>query len=324
MRTLLKIFAFCILVVALAAGYAIYSFTHAGPLTESKTLVFPKGSGFQMICDTLQYEGVIPSSFTFKMAAALLKQNGRFKAGEYAFPAGITPQGVMEMLAEGKTVIRKFTLAEGLTVREARALLEKDPSLSGELPADIPEGSLLPETYHYSYGDARADIVERMRVSLRQVLQEQWEKRQPGLPLKDPREALTLASIVEKETGIPSERGQVASVYLNRLKIGMKLQADPTTRYAIEQAEGAMTRPLLLSDLKRELPYNTYVIDGLPPGPIANPGRASIEAVLNPPQTQDIYFVATGNGGHRFAKTLAEHEANVQRLRKVQAEQRGK
>ncbi len=291
-----------------------------GPLMQSKTLIIPKGSGLRTIGKTLAEEDVIHSEWLFEAAAVLQDQHTRFKAGEYDFPAGITMTGIIDMLSAGKTVIRRITIAEGLQVREVRTLLEKEPALTEKLPAEIPEGSLLPETYHFSYGDSRADLIARMQRSLRDTLANAWETRKPGLPFRNPREALILASIVEKETRIASERPRVAAVYINRLKVGMKLQADPTTRYAVEQTEGPMTRALTLHDLRKEHPYNTYAVAGLPPGPIANPGKSSIEATLNPDASDELYFVATGTGGHRFSKTLQEHQANVSLYRKQQKE----
>ena len=197
-------------------------------------------------------------------------------------------------------------------VREVLTLLKEEPLLEGEVSGDIPEGSLLPQTYHFTYGDQRSTLIDRMRSGMTQTMGELWDKRKPGLPFETQQQALTLASIVEKETGIDSERPRVAAVFINRLRKGMRLQTDPTVAYGLEKT-GAASHTLTLADLRTPTPYNTYLIDGLPPTPIANPGRAAIEAVLNPADTNDLYFVATGTGGHNFSATLEQHnKRNVQ------------
>jgi UPF0755 protein len=227
---------------------------------------------------------------------------------------------VMQRLAAGKTVVRRLTLAEGLTSWAAVSLIKAAEALEGAIATVPPEGALLPETYHYSYGDSRSAIVERMRQSMQEVLDDAWARRQPDLPLQSPQEALTLASIVEKETARPDERAHIAGVFINRLKRGMRLQSDPTVAYGLTDGKAPLERPLTRADLRQASPYNTYVIDGLPPGPICNPGRAAIEAVLQPKETRDLYFVADGNGGHAFAETYAKHRRNVRKWRRLQAE----
>ncbi|MDX1975329.1 MAG: endolytic transglycosylase MltG [Rickettsiales bacterium] len=282
-----------------------------GPLTEPKTVLFKRGHGFRQIVDDLGEQGVIRYPLVFKAIAALTGDARKFKAGEYYFTTAIPPAMVMGMIAQGKVVVHKVTVAEGLTVQEINALLTKETLLEGDVPTGIEEGSLLPETYYYTYGDNRADIIHRMQAAMQATLNELWDKRRTDTPLTTRQDIITLASIVEKETGLPSERPLVASVFMNRLRLGMKLQTDPTVIYAITKGQTSLGRALTLADLETDSPYNTYKYAGLPPGPIANPGRASIEAALNPLDSNYLYFVATGNGGHNFAATLQEHNKNV-------------
>jgi UPF0755 protein len=303
-----------------AAWWSISQYGAPGPLAETKTLIFRKGTGFEGIAGQLAEGGVVRREWFFKAASVATRKAKKFKAGEYEFPAGINVKDVIAMLAEGRVVIHKITVIEGWSSQEIAKRLLAESVLEGDLP-EMPEGSILPETYHFTYGDTRFDVVTRMQTSMKQVLHELWEKRKEGLPLHSPHDALVLASIVESETNLDEERGRVAAVYINRLRKGMKLQADPTVAYGIEKAKGApMARALTLNDLKDEKnPYNTYAKEGLPPTPISNPGRASIAAALNPPQTNEYYFVATGNGGHNFAATAAEHGKNVTIYRAAQA-----
>jgi len=307
--SLLVVFTLAVLV------YALFDFFAPGPLEAPVTLLFERGQGFQAMSASLEKSGVIRNKYLFEAEAVLLGSARKFKAGEYEFSPSIPTSLVMDMIAQGRVVIHKITVPEGLTVREVTELLKAEPLLTGDVPEGIEEGELLPETYHFTYGDKRADLIERMEAARNKTLAELWEHRKEGLPYKDPEEAVTMASIVEKETGVPQERGHVASVFINRLRIGMKLQTDPTVIYAIEHDKGEFGRALTRDDLAYDSPYNTYKITGLPPGPIANPGRAAIEAVLNPPDTKDLYFVATGTGGHNFAATVAEHNANVRKYR---------
>jgi UPF0755 protein len=228
----------------------------------------------------------------------------------------------MALIVSGKTVVRRLTVAEGLTTAQVLDLLDATDGLEGRIAERPPEGSLLPETYHFSYGDSRQGMVERMQRAMRETLDRLWRKRRADLPLKTKQQALTLASIVEKETAVPHERPHIAGVFLNRLRRGMPLQSDPTVAYALTGGKVPLDRALASADLKTDSPYNTYVSRGLPPGPIANPGRESIAAVLQPLDTDDLYFVADGGGGHAFARTFQEHLRNVQRWRKVEREGR--
>jgi UPF0755 protein len=307
-------------------GFSIYALDYyegAGPKAEASTIIFKRGEGFHAIVDQMAAAGVIEHPLLFKTIAVALGEARRFKAGEYIFPAAATPHAIMALLASGKVVVHKITIAEGLRSRDIVQFIANEPALDGPVPIDVREGSLLPETYHFTYGDSRAELINRMRSDMKQVLDHAWATRQEGLPFTTPEQALVLASIVEKETGLPDERGRVAAVFINRLRKGMRLQSDPTTQYGLEMEKGSeLGRPLLLEDLKSNTPYNTYIIDGLPPTPIANPGRAAIAAVLNPPATKDLYFVATGNGGHSFSETLAAHNKNVGQYRKVVKEKK--
>ena len=283
-------------------------------------IIFPRGEGFQAIVSNLTTQGAIDNPLLFKVIAVALGSGRSFKAGEYNFPANASPHVIMSMIASGKVVVHKVTVAEGLTVRDISKLLVNDPALEGDIPVGIKEGSLMPETYHFMRGDKRADVVARMQTGMKATLDNLWAKRKENPLITTPEQALTLASIVEKETGLVAERGHVASVFLNRLRLGIKLQSDPTVVYGIEHKTGKeLDRSLTTADLQTETPYNTYVIAGLPPGPIANPGRAAIEAVLNPPDTNDLYFVATGSGGHNFASSLEQHNHNVALYRQKMA-----
>ncbi len=311
--------AFLSLLVVL---YGFHYYNSPGPLAEEKNVLFKKGTGFQQIVDDMEEAGVIRHGLVFKIIAVITGDARRFKAGEYRFTAFTPPRLIMDMIGSGNVVVRRLTVAEGLTVRQITEMLAKEPLLEGEITGSFSEGSLLPETYHYTYGDSRQALIGRMQDGMKQTLAELWEKRAKDLPITTPEQALVLASIVEKETGVDNERGKVASVFINRLRKGMKLQSDPTVIYGIEKEMGPLGRPLLGSDLKHGSPYNTYMISGLPPAAIANPGRAALEAVLNPPETSYLYFVATGTGGHNFSGNLAGHNDNVRQYRKVQAEKK--
>ena len=325
MRRLLRRFAAALLlVIAIASGsaYVVLRMLDApGPLAQDTAVVIPKGAGLAAIGRILAEAGVVREPWQAMAAARLRSANRQLRAGEFLFPRQVNAFDAIEILRSGQPVIRRFTVAEGLTVMQVIQLLEKEPALVGAVPAVPPEGSLLPETYHYSWGDARAELIERMRGKMRDTLAELWPRRAPGSPVRSPEEAVILASIVEKETSVPEERARVAGVFANRLEAGMRLQSDPTVVYALTEGARPLGRSLTRADLRMESPYNTYMVDGLPPGPIANPGPASIEAVLNPETHQFLYFVADGNGGHAFARTLAEHNRNVARWRATMREQ---
>ena len=320
-RVALRI-AYVLLTLALVAGglaaWGYAQFTRPGPLAATTTVIVPRGAGVAAIAGALGRANVIADPLVFRVGARLTGAGKALHAGEYAFPPGVSPASVLALLESGKTVVRRLTVVEGLTTVEVVAQLAATDGLNGEVTAVPGEGMLLPETYHFSYGDSRDAILERMAHSMEETLDALWRTRADDLPFAAPESALVLASVVEKETAIPEERARVAAVFINRLGRRMRLQSDPTVAYGLTQGSGPLGRPLTASDLKMQTPYNTYLVDGLPPGPICNPGRAAIAAVLNPAQTNEFYFVADGSGGHAFARTLAEHRRNVARWRTLQ------
>jgi len=324
----LKRLGLAVIVLALLGGGALVlgyrEFVRPGPAPTPVTVVLPRGHGVEGVAHALEAAGVIRDARLFRLDVALLGGRRPLKAGEYAFPAAVSAADVMRLLQEGRTVIRRLTIPEGLTTAQVLALIGATDALEGALPTPPPgEGELLPETYNYAYGDPRAGMVQRLRHAMTATLAEIWDQRAPNLPLANAREALILASLIEKETAIDSERPRVAAVYLNRLKRGMRLQADPTAAYAATEGEHPLGRELTRSDLERAHAYNTYVNTGLPPGPIDNPGRASLIAATHPADTDALYFVADGSGGHVFASTLEEHNRNVARWRQLQRESAG-
>lgn len=283
----------------------------------AQTLVIAKG-GTQAIATQLARAGLIDHPLWFALAAKVTGQGKSFKAGEYAFAPGLSPEAVADRLDRGDVVIHRLVIPEGLTSQEAMAVLATAPALAGAVTAQPDEGRLLPNTYFYVYGDQRQVLVERMTREMTRTLAALWPHRAAGLPLHSPDEALVLASIVEKETALPAERRLIAQVFYNRLRRGMKLQSDPTVIYALTGGRGPLGRSLTHDDVGLASPYNTYAVTGLPPGPIANPGKAAIEAVLHPEATAALYFVASGDGGHRFALTLQEQDRNIARWRAKQ------
>lgn len=312
------------LILAALIGWGIKYYNAPGQNTESVTVIIPKGTGFEGVTKLLYEGGVIEHPLAFSAITIVTDKARLIKAGEYAFPEQVPPKDVLASLVEGKTVIHKLTVPEGYSTAQILDMVGQEDKLAGDVPSDIQEGELLPETYYFSRGDSRPELVARMKRDMRALLMELWEKRRSDLPFRTPQEALALASIVEKETGIDSEYATVASVYINRLKKGMLLQADPTVIYALTQGKKPLGRPLKLSDLRMESPYNTYVTPGLPPGPIANPGRRALEAVFNPADTDYIFFVATGSGGHNFSRTLDQHNAYVSQFRSLLKDQKEK
>lgn len=330
-RRLQQIGLACLLGVVLAAAtifglyrYGLQQYRAPGPLAGAVTLVVPKGATLVAIGRQLEEAGVVADGRLFRLGVRLTGKANALRAGEYAFPAGVSMEQAAETLVRGETVPRWLTVAEGLTSVEIVALVTAAEGLNGELGEPPSEGSLLPETYRYAWNDERAALIGQMRDALQATLAELWPQRAEGLPIQTPEEAVILASIVEKETGVPEERPLVASVFVNRLKRGMRLQSDPTVVYGLTMGQAPLGRALTFKDLDRPSPYNTYRNGGLPPGPIANPGRAALEAVLNPADSRYLYFVADGTGGHAFAKTLAEHNRNVQKWRKIQRQERRK
>jgi UPF0755 protein len=305
--------------IAAVAAYLVWqSFGAPGPLTDTKTVIIQRGSGVDEIADQLAREGVIANAYAFRIVTRIEGMSSRLKAGEFAFPAGASQRAVAEQMVAGRTVTRHLTIPEGLSTFQVLALIRAAPGMDGEISSTPQEGELLPETYDYHWGDSRERFIQRLRRDMTETLNALWNSRARELPLRGPTDAVILASIVEKETALSAERPRIAAVYLNRLRRGMKLEADPTVIYGITQGRATLDRPLSRADLQQRTQWNTYVVDGLPPTPIANPGRAALQAVLRPAQSDELYFVADGNGGHLFARTLQEHNANVARLRELE------
>jgi len=316
-----------IVLLTLAAGLAVYlgkqEFEAAGPLETTDTVLIRPNSGVGEIATILERQGFISDARIFRLGLRAYGNDGQLKAGEYEIKAGASMHEIMELLKSGRSVQHAVTIPEGLTVQQAFARIAATEELAGPMPAELPaEGSLSADTLRFTRGTPRQAIIDKLMADQKQLVQSIWERRAPDLPLKDINEFVTLASIVEKETGRADERSRVAAVFINRLKKNMRLQSDPTIIYGLFGGAGKPAdRPIYRSDIEKPTPYNTYTIDGLPPGPIANPGRAALEAVANPSVTGDLYFVADGTGGHVFASTLEEHNENVARYRAILRQQ---
>jgi UPF0755 protein len=308
---------------ALAIGAGCYlgyqAATERGPSTENTIVLLPAGSAVSTIAHQLADAGVIEHPEVFIAVVRIRGVQSDIKAGEYEIPAGASVMRIIDQLREGKSLLHYFTAPEGRTTAQIIRLLNADEALDGEVTIEPGEGELLPETFAFTRGETRDGLLRRMMKDQDALIDSLWEDRALELPFTTQAEVVILASIVEKETGVAEERPRIAAVFVNRLKKGMRLESDPTIIYGLTQGE-PLGRGLRQSELRGETPYNTYVIRGLPPTPIANPGRASIEAVLNPAVTEDIFFVADGTGGHAFAPTLREHEANVAAWRRIERE----
>ncbi len=313
------ILAVLLLVAGGLVGYAYWQFTKPGPLSKAEIVYIPKGSNVDKIASSLVKAKVIDNKFIFRLWVRVHGAHKRMRHGEFKFPRAVSQKAAMNVLMFGKNVLYRFSVPEGLTTQQIVARLNKAPRLVGPVTLQLGEGELLPDTYFFVRGETRNQVAQRLRKAMRKTLAAAWAKRKPNLPFSTPRQALTLASIIEKETSKPSERRRIAGVFVNRLRKGMKLQTDPTVIYGITKGKGPLGRRLLRSDLKKKHPYNTYVITGLPPGPIANPGRGAIAAAVDPVKTKDLYFVADGSGGHAFAETYKQHQRNVAKWRKIRA-----
>jgi UPF0755 protein len=311
-----------LILLALAGGIlfvvAKQRYEAPGPLEQDRIVNIPPRLGMRDIADLLAREGVIDAPWTFLMSALLAKTHDELRFGEYQFPKQASLHDVINTIIDGKVVLHQITVPEGLTSEQVvQRLLETD-ILSGSVKEIPREGSMLPDSYRYPRGALREQVIQRLQQAQARVVQEIWERRMPDLPLRTPQQLVILASIVEKETSRADERTRVAAVFINRLKQHMKLQSDPTITYGLVGGKGTLGRPILKSEIEQHTPYNTYVIEGLPPGPISNPGRAALEAVANPARTKELYFVADGTGGHAFSETLEQHQRNVARLRALE------
>lgn len=319
-----RLFFWFIGLVVVAAGIAVGAYVWfdrevnaPGPLQTATTIIITPGSGAPAIARMLSGLGVVRYPLVMELEARRSGKARALKPGEYRFEPGVTIAAALDKLVRHDVVARFVTIPEGLTVGEAVAILGGAGGLTGELKEIPAEGAILPETYRYEWGDTRDAVMARMKNARAALLKELWDARAPNLPLDTPEQAVVLASVVEKETGIAAERARVAAVFVNRLRKGIRLQSDPTVIYGLAPKTGALDRALTRADLDQATPYNTYVIEGLPPAPICNPGRAAIAAVLAPAASDDLYFVADGSGGHVFAATLEQHNRNVAAWRKL-------
>ena len=292
------------------------------PFQNDKDTVFTieTGSPLPLIAQRLKNEGLISNQYVFRLGVILFGNAAQLKAGEFSLSSRSSMYRIMRVLTEGQAVLHSVTIPEGLSNVQIYNLLAKTPLLNGDITRMPPEGSLLPETYYFPRGGSRDALILQMEKAMRQTLDQLWDNRAPNLPLQNQYEALVLASIVEKETGVATERALVASVFINRLNKNMRLQSDPTIIYGLKKGQ-VLGRPIRKSEIKKPTAYNTYVIRGLPPTPIANPGLHALEATLNPAKTDYLYFVADGKGGHVFAKTLSAHNKNVENWRRMRSRQ---
>ena len=307
-----KIIAIILVVLSVFAYWQIKEWiAQSGPLLNVVNVVVPKGASLNTVALKLEEAQVIDKAWLFKILARVNGLDKHLKAGEYQFEPGVSLKQAMDKISKGEVFLRKITIPEGLTSGQIMYLIATYPGLEGEVDIDVKEGELLPETYSFELGASRNSVILQAKAAMRKTLEEAWAERDDDLPIKNISDLLTMASIIEKETGIADERPLVASVFLNRLRKGMRLQTDPTVIYAITEGETSFGRSLKKKDLKIDSPYNTYLNYGLPPGPICNPGREAIMAAAHPAQSDFLYFVADGKGGHWFAKSLSEHNRNV-------------
>ncbi len=321
LASLSAFFTVCVvtlLLIAIGVSYGKNVISSPGPLQSDRALVIEKGAGADEIADLLEREGVINRRVAFEMLA-YSRVYGSVKAGEFLFRREASLGEVLDTIINGKPIEHSITIPEGLTSEQIVARLKENELLVGSLEEVPQEGSILPATYKIARGTSRDQLISRMKTEQKRVLNEIWQKRTKDLPIKSPSDLVILASVVEKETGKPDERTRVAGVFVNRLNKSMRLQSDPTIVYGLVGGKGTLGRGITRADINSQTPYNTYVINGLPPGPIANPGRAAMEAAANPSRTRDLFFVADGSGGHAFAETNEQHERNVARWRQIEA-----
>lgn len=311
-------------IAAVAVGGSIFftkmQFEKPSSLDQARTINIESGAGLTQISEQLQRDGLVSSKWMFIAGVWLNQQQSAMKAGEYLIPAHASMRDIMETMVSGRGILYAVTIPEGLTSQQIVQRLRDEDILTGDISEIPEEGTLLPETYKFTRGDTRQSVLDRMTRDHARVLADVWSRRAADLPISTPEEMVILASVVEKETALADERSRVAAVFINRLRLNMRLQSDPTVIYGMFGGEGKPANFMLSrADLEHRSPFNTYVINGLPQGPIANPGRASLEAVANPSRTKDLFFVADGTGGHAFAETYEEHLRNVAKWRQVQA-----
>src|SRR6202163_328593 len=312
-----------VLVLMIGAGgvyvYGKQKLEAPGPVRVDNVVNIPASAGTTDHAEILQREGVIDNNrWAFIGSVFALKARSELKPGEYSFQKNASLRDVIGTMVEGKVIQHAVTIPEGLTSEQIVARLSENEIFAGSVREIPREGTLLPETYKFPRGTTRDQVIQRMQQTQKRVLAEIWDRRSPDIPVKTPEQLVTLASIVEKETGKADERSRVAAVFVNRLRQKIKLQSDPTIIYGLVGGKGTLGRPIKRSEIQQPSPYNTYVVDGLPPGPIANPGRASLEATANPARTRDLFFVADGSGGHTFTETYDQHQKNVARLRSME------
>lgn len=313
-----------VIFLLIVIGFGVFEWEHAdfvlpGPSTRETDVLVVPGDGVNGIARKLEAAGVVRSAFLFKWGVRLRGEAAALKAGEYSIPPHASLADIAAILISGKSIQHKLTAAEGLTSAMIYALVKHDSALTGD-PGPLPaEGSLLPETYLFTHGTSRAEMLSRMARAQQKFVEDHWPTRAANLPFHSPEEAIILASIVEKETAIPAERRHIAAVFVNRLERGMKLQSDPTIIYGLTGGY-PLGRGIRQSELDRPTPYNTYAIDGLPPTPICNPGKDAITAVLEPSTSNDLYFVADGTGGHVFSDNIVDHERNVEKWRRIESQ----
>jgi UPF0755 protein len=306
------------LATAGALGWLLMESRSPGPLAADKVVLIVREDDGGSIADQLERAGVINSAMWFNLLTLLDGNRGALKRGEYDFKAGISMNEIENELIAHRVVRYKLTIPEGLTSDQIVQRLRDDEVLIGDIKESPREGSLMPDTYYFERGDTRQSILTRMAKTQVKSVEEIWKGRAPDLPIKSPGEMVTLASIVEKETGKSEERPRVAGVFVNRLQKHMRLESDPTIVYGLALGKGTLGRSITKADLNQSTPYNTYFIDGLPPGPICNPGKAALEAVANPSRSKELYFVADGTGGHVFAETFDQHVKNVAHWRQIE------
>jgi len=317
----LSLFVIAMLLVGGLFFFGLNRFYSAGDIPQDTTFLVEPGSSLGLTAERLETQGLIDNRMIFQAAGMALKKQGKLKAGEFKIAAHSSMADILTELTEGVPVLYGVTVPEGFTSWQVIERINGDSHLIGEISNMPPEGSILPNTYSYIPGDTRQSVLDKMQAAQKKALDEIWAGRDPDLPIKTPEELVTLASVVEKETGVATERPQVAAVFVNRLRKGMRLQSDPTIIYGITKGQSTLGRGLKKSEIEAKTPYNTYQIDGLPAGPIANPGIESLRAAANPAKTKDLYFVAAGatpSDGHLFAENYADHRKNVAKWRAIE------